>query len=181
MATIEQFFLERYEQMERERDDLRSRVAELGRAAALDADHGEYGVLPGGRIMAVRVSAIGRYYFSDKVDECLAQVEELERGGNPRVRWAFPAIGVDRAEFPWSFQLVLPGRSDYPTFGVKVNGDIREVTESVDYDDLRGSLGEWVSDLDAEQDLVEEARRVCLRSAREKLETLEKREKTDEA
>lgn len=55
MATIEDFFLERHEQLERERDGLRARVADLEQQMQADADHGEYGVRPGERVRAVRV------------------------------------------------------------------------------------------------------------------------------
>lgn len=36
MATIEDFFLERYEQLERERDGLRTRVADLERQMQME-------------------------------------------------------------------------------------------------------------------------------------------------
>lgn len=80
MATIEDFFLERYEQLERERDGLRDRVQELERAAALDAGHGEYGAVPGGRVRAVRVQVASRYDFPDDPGRCRACVEGVRNG-----------------------------------------------------------------------------------------------------
>lgn len=188
MATIEDFFLERYEQLERERDGLRARVAELERVAALDADHGEYGAVPGGRVRAVLVQAASQYDFPDTPAGCRAAVEALERGESPRIRFGNPAIRVEEIEFPWSFTLVLPGR-DPVRYGVKVDGVIEELCEGPDEDDgPTDCLGSWVLDLDARQDLEDAARDLALLRARERLEYVEERErreaereKTDEA
>lgn len=188
MATIEDFFLERYEQLERERDDLRSRVAELERAAALDSDHGEYGAVPGGRVRAVFVQAASQYDFPNTPAKCRAAVEALERGESPQVGYGDPAVRVEEAEFPWSFTLVLPGR-DPARYGVRVSGVIEELCEGPDEDDgPTDCLGSWVLDLDARQDLEDAARGLALRRAREHLEYVEEqerrkaeREKTDEA
>lgn len=188
MATIEDFFLERYEQLERERDALRDRVQEMERAAALDADHGEYGVVPGGRVRAVLVEAAGRYDFPDTPARCRAAVEALERGDSPQIGFGNTAIRVEEVEFPWSFTTVLPGR-DPVRYGVQVGGSIEELREGPDEGDgPTGCLGSWVTDLDARQDLEDAARDLALRRAREHLEYLEERErreaereKTDEA
>lgn len=187
MATIEQFFLDRYEALERERDDLRSRVAELERAAELGADHGEYGVRPGGRVRAVRVNAASRYDFPDTSAGCRAAVEALERGESPQVGYGGPAIRVEEVEFPWSFTTVLPGR-DPARHGVKANGSIEELHEGVGEDDPADCLGSWVLDLDARQDLEDAARDLALRHARDHLKCVEEQERqraeregTDEA
>lgn len=178
MATIEDFFLERYGQLERERDDLRSRVAELERAAALDADHGEYGAVPGGRVRAVFVQAASQYDFPDNLARCRAAVEALERGESPQVRYGSPAIRVEEVEFPWSFTLVLPGR-DPARYGVKVNGVIEELREGLGEDGPTDCLGSWVIDPDARQDLEDAARDLALRRAREHLEYVEERERRE--
>lgn len=181
MATIEDFFLERYEQLERERDDLRSRVA------GLDADHGEYGAVPGGRVRAVLVQAASRYDFPDNPAKCRAAVEALERGESPQVGYGNPAVRVEEAEFPWSFTLVLPGRGP-ARYGVGVSGAIEELREGLGEDGPTDCLGSWVLDLDARQDLEDAARDLALKRAREHLEYVEERErrkaereKTDEA
>lgn len=185
MATIEDFFLERYEQLERERDDLRSRVAELERVAAdlerqmqADADHGEYGVVPGGRVRAVLVQAASRYDFPDDPARCRAAVEALERGESPQVGYGNPAIRVEEVEFPWSFALVLPGR-DPARYGVRVGGVIEELREGLGEDGPTDCLGSWVADLDARQDLEDAARGLALRRAREHLEYVEERERRE--
>lgn len=179
MATIEDFFLQRYEQLERERDDLRSRVAELERVAALDADHGEYGAVPGGRVRAVFVQAASQYDFPDNLARCRAAVEALERGESPQVGYGNPAVRVEEVEFPWSFTLVLPGR-DPVRYGVKVNGVIEELREGPDEDDgPTDCLGSWVIDLDARQGLEDAARDLALRRAREHLEYVEGRERRE--
>lgn len=178
MATIEDFFLERYEQLERERDDLRSRVAELERVAALDADHGEYGVRPGGRVRAVLVQAASQYDFPDTPAGCRAAVEALERGESPQVRFGNAAVRVEEAEFPWSFTLVLPGR-DPARYGVGVSGAIEELREGLGEDGPTDCLGSWVLDPDARQDLEDAARDLALKRAREHLEYVEERERRE--
>lgn len=184
MATIEDFFLQRYEQLESERDGLRARVDDLERQMQAD---GGYGVRPGGRVRAVLVDAASRYDFPDTSDRCRAAVEALERGESPQVGYGSPAIQVKEAEFPWSFTMVLPGR-DPVRYGVKVNGSIEELCEGTGEDGLTDCLGSWVLDLDARQDLEDAARDLALRNAREHLKYVEKqerlraeREKTDES
>lgn len=178
MATIEDFFLQRYEQLERERDDLRSRVAELERVAALDADRGEYGAVPGGRVRAVLVQAASRYDFPDNLARCRAAVEALERGESPQVGYGNTAVRVEEVEFPWSFTLVLPGR-DPARYGVRVSGVIEELREGLGEDGPTGCLGSWVLDLDARRDLEDAARDLALRRAREHLEYVEERERRE--
>lgn len=185
MATIEDFFLQRYEQLESERDGLRARVADLERQA--DVNRGEYGVRPGGRVRAVRVDAASRYDFPDTSARCRAAVEALERGGSPQVGYGRPAVRVEEVEFPWSFTMVLPGK-DPACYGVKVNGSIEGLCEGVGEDDPADCLGSWVLDLDARQGLEDAARDLALRNAREHLKCVEEqerrgaeREKTDEA
>lgn len=188
MATIEDFFLERYEQLERERDGLRARVADLERQMQMDSGHGEYGVVPGGRVRAVFVQAASRYDFPDTLARCRAAVEALERGESPRVGYGNPAIRVEEVEFPWSFTVVLPGR-DPARYGVKAGGSIEDLCEGPDEDGgPTGCPGSWVTDLDARQDLEDAARDLALHRAREHLEYVEERErreagreKTDEA
>lgn len=185
MATIEDFFLQRYEQLESERDGLRARVADLERL--VDADHGEYGVRPGGRVRAVCVDTANRYDFPDTSARCRAAVEALERGESPQVGYGSPAIRIEEVEFPWSFTIVLPGR-DPERYGVKANGSIEGLCEGPGEDDPADCLGSWVLDLDARQDLEDAARDLALRNAREHLEYVEgqerrraEREKTGEA
>lgn len=179
MATIEDFFLERYEQLERERDGLRTRVADLERQMQMDSDHGEYGVRSGGRVRAVRVDAASRYDFPDTPARCRAAVEALERGESPQVRFGNPAVRVEEAEFPWSFTLVLPGRGP-ARYGVKVSGVIEELCEGPDEDDgPTDCLGSWVLDPDARQDLEDAARDLALKRAREHLEYVEGRERRE--
>ena len=173
MATIEDFFLERYEQLERERDGLRARVADLERQMQADADHGEYGVRPGGR-----VDAAGRYDFPDTPARCRAAVEALERGESPQVGYGNTAVRVEEVEFPWSFTLVLPG-GDPARYGVKVGGTIEELREGLDEDGPTDCLGSWVLDLDARQDLEDAARDLALKRAREHLEYVEERERRE--
>lgn len=187
MATIEDFFLERYEQLERERDGLRARVADLERQMQADADHGEYGVVPGGSVRAVLVQAASLYDFPDTLARCRAAVEALERGESPQIGFGNTAIRVEEIEFPWSFTVVLPGR-DPARYGVKVSGVIEELREGLGEDGPTVCLGSWVTDLDARQDLEDAARDLALRRAREHLEYVEERErreaereKTDEA
>lgn len=187
MATIEDFFLARYEQLERERDGLRTRVADLERQMQMDSDHGEYGVVPGGRVRAVLVQAASQYDFPDTLARCRAAVEALERGESPQIGFGNAAIRVEEVEFPWSFTVVLPGR-DPARYGVTVGGSIEDLCEGPDEDGPTGCLGSWVTDLDARQDLEDAARDLALRRAREHLEHVEdrerreaEREKTDEA
>lgn len=187
MATIEDFFLERYEQLERERDGLRARVADLERQMQADADHGEYGVRPGGRVRAVRVDAASRYDFPDTPARCRAAVEALERGEYPQTGFGNIAVRVEEVEFPWSFTLALPG-CDPARYGVKVSGSIEELCEGLGEDGPTDCLGSWVLDLDARQDLEDAALDLALERAREHLEYVEEqerrraeREKTDEA
>lgn len=177
MATIEQFFLDRYEALERERDDLRSRVAELERAAELDADHGDYGVVPGGRVRAVRVQAASRYDFPDTPDGCRAAVEALERGEVPQVEYGRPAVLVKEVEFPWSFTLVLPGRGP-KRYGVMAGGSIEDLCEGLGEDGPADCLDSWVPDLDARQDLEDAARGVALENARYRLKCVEEKERS---
>ena len=176
MATIEDFFLERYGQLERERDGLRARVADLERQMQMDSDHGEYGVVPGGRVRAVRVDAASRYDFPDTPARCRAAVEALERGESLQVGYGSPAIRIEEVEFPWSFTLALPGR-DPERYGVKVSGSIEELREGLDEDGPTDCLGSWVLDLDARQDLEDAARDLALRNAREHLEYVEEQER----
>lgn len=176
MATIEDFFLQRYEQLEGERDGLRARVADLERRMQVDADHGEYGVRPGGRVRAVLVDAASRYDFPDTPAECRAAVEALERGGSPRVGYGNPAVRVEEVEFPWSFTMILPGR-DPVRYGVKVNGSIEELCEGPGEDGPADCLGSWVPDLDARQDLEDAARNLALENARAHLKYVEERER----
>lgn len=184
MATIEDFFLQRYEQLESERDGLRARVADLERKAQAG---GGYGVRPGGRVRAVLVDAASRYDFPDAPDRCRAAVEALERGEFPQVGYGSPAIRVREVEFPWSFTVALPGR-DLVRYGVNAGGSIEELREGLDEDDPADCLGSWVIDLDARQGLEDAARDLALRNAREHLEYVEgqerrraEREETDEA
>lgn len=178
MATIEDFFLERYEQLERERDGLRTRVADLERQMQMDSDHGEYGVRPGGRVRAVRVDAAGRYDFPDTPARCRAAVEALERGESPQIGFGNTAIRVEEVEFPWSFTVVLPG-GDPARYGVKVSGMIEELREGLGEDGPTNCLGSWVLDLDARQDLEDAARDLALKRAREHLEYVEGRERRE--
>ena len=175
MATIEDFFLERYEQLERERDGLRARVADLERQMQMDSDHGEYGVVPGGRVRAVFVQAASLYDFPDTPVRCRAAVEALERGESPQVGYGGSAVRVEEVEFPWSFTVVLPGR-DPARYGVKVSGVIEELREGLGEDGPTGCLGSWVTDLDVRQDLEDAARDLALKNAREHLEYVEERE-----
>lgn len=184
MATIEDFFLQRYEQLESERDGLRARVADLERRTQAD---GGYGVRPGGSVRAVLVGAASRYDFPDTPAGCRAAVEALERGGSPQMGYGNPAVRVKEVEFPWSFTVTLPG-VDPVRYGVKANGSIEELCEGPGEDGPTDCLGSWVLDLDARQDLEDAARDVALRNAREHLEYVEEqerrraeREKTDEA
>ena len=176
MATIEDFFLERYEQLERERDGLRTRVADLERQMQMDSDHGEYGVVPGGRVRAVLVQAASQYDFPDTLAGCRAAVEALERGESPRIGFGNTAIRVEEVEFPWSFTVVLPGR-DPVRYGVEADGSIEDLCEWPDEGGPTGCLGSWVTDLDARQDLEDAARDLALRRAREHLEYVEERER----
>ena len=176
MATIEDFFLERYEQLERECDGLRARVADLERQVQADAGHGEYGVVPGGRVRAVFVQAASRYDFPDTSARCRAAVEALERGESPQMGFGNTAVRIEEVEFPWSFTLVLPGR-DPARYGVKVGGVIEELREGPDEDGPTDCLGSWVTDLDARQDLEDAARDLALRRAREHLEYVEEQER----
>ena len=179
MATIEDFFLQRYEQLERERDGLRARVADLERQMQVDADHGEYGVVPGECVRAVLVQAASRYDFPDDSGRCRACVEALERGGNPKVGYGNDAVRVEEVEFPWSFTLVLPGR-DPVRYGVKVSGVIEALREGPDEDEgPTDCLGWWVADLDARLGLEDAARDLALRRAREHLEYVEERERRE--
>lgn len=178
MATIEDFFLERYEQLERERDGLRARVADLERQMQMDSDHGEYGVVPGGRVRAVLVQAASCYDFPDTSARCRAAVEALERGESPQMGFGNTAVRVEEVEFPWSFTVVLPGR-DPVRYGVKVGGSIEELREGLGEDGPTGCLGSWVCDLDARQDLEDAARDLALRRAREHLEYVEERERRE--
>lgn len=175
MATIEDFFLQRYEQLENERDGLRARVVDLERQTQAD---GGYGVRPGGRVRAVLVNAANRYDFPDTSAKCRAAIGALERGESPRVGYGYPAIQVKEAEFPWSFTMVLPGR-DPVRYGVKVDGSIEELREGPGEDGPAGCLGSWVLDLDARQDLEDAARDLALRNARERLEYAEERERRE--
>ena len=176
MVTIEDFFLERYEQLERERDGLRTRVADLERQVQMDSDHGEYGVVPGGRVRAVRVDAANRYDFPDTLARCRAAVEALERGESPQIGFGNAAIRVEEVEFPWSFTLVLPG-GDPARYRVKVGGSLEKLREGLGEDGPTDCLGSWVLDLDARQDLEDAARDLALRRAREHLEYMEERER----
>lgn len=178
MATIEDFFLERYEQLERERDGLRARVADLERQMQADAGRGEYGVVPGGRVRAVLVQAASRYDFPDTPARCRAAVEALERGESPQIGFGNTAIRVEEVEFPWSFTLALPGR-DPARYGVKVSGSIEELREGLDEDGPTDCLGSWVLDLDARQDLEDAARDLALKRAREHLEHVEEQERRE--
>lgn len=182
MATIEDFFLQRYEQLESERDELRARVTDLERKAG-----DEYGVRPGGRVRAVRVDAASRSDFPDTPDRCRAAIESLERGESPQVGYGSPAIRVKEVEFPWSFTIILPGRGP-ERYGVKANGSIEGLCEGLGEDGPTDCLGSWVLDLDARQGLEDAARDLALRNAREHLEYVEgqerrraEREKTGEA
>lgn len=176
MASIEQFFLERYEQLERERDELRARVADLERSAALDADHGEYGVVPGGRVRAIKVGAASCFDFPDAIGRCRACVEALERGETPQVEYGNRAVQVEEAEFPWSFTAVLPGR-DPVRYGVKVSGSIEELCEGPGEGGPTDLLGSWVTDPDARQGLEDAARVVALKNARDHLKYVEEQER----
>lgn len=176
MAAIEDFFLERYGQLERERDGLRARVADLERQVQADADHGEYGVRPGGRVRAVLVQAASRYDFPDTPARCRAAVEALERGESPQAGHGSPAIRIEEVEFPWSFTLVLPGR-DPVRCGVRVGGVIEELREGLGEDGPADCLGSWVLDLDARQDLEDAARDLALENARGHLGYVEEQER----
>lgn len=173
MTTIEDFFLQRYEQLESERDGLQARVADLERQ--MQAGDG-YGVRPGGRARAVMADAASRYEFPDAPDRCRAAVEALERGESPRVGYGSPAVRVEEAEFPWSFTIVLPGR-DPVRYGVRASGSIEELCEGTGEDGPADCLGSWVLDLDARQDLEDAARDLALRNAREHLEYVEGQER----
>lgn len=176
MATIEDFFLQRYEQLESERDGLRARVADLERRMQVDADHGEYGVQPGGRVRAVLANAASRYDFPDTPAKCRAAVEALERGELPQVGYGNLAVRVEEVEFPWSFTMVLPGR-DPVRYGVKANGSIEELHGGPGEDDPADCLGSWVLDLDARQGLEDAARDLALKNAREHLKYVEEQER----
>lgn len=171
MATIEDFFLQRYEQLESERDELRARVTDLERKAG-----DEYGVRPGGRVRAVCANAASRSDFPDTPDRCRAAIEALERGESPQVGYGSPAIRVKEVEFPWSFTIILPGR-DPERYGVKANGSIEGLCEGLGEDGPTDCLGSWVLDPDARQGLEDAARDLALRNAREHLEYVEGQER----
>ena len=148
----------------------------LERVAALDADHGEYGVRPGGRVRAVRVDPVSEYRYPDRVDRCRECVEELERGGNPTVDYGHKAVNVEEREFPWSFTLLLPGR-DPKRYGVSAHGVIVALSDRLsDPQDPVESLSEWVTDLSALDCMEVAARGVALSRAREHLEYREREE-----
>ena len=101
MTTIEDFFLQRYEQLESERDGLQARVADLERQMQAD---GGYGARPGGRVRAVMVDAASRYDFPD--DPCMwfgvCDREAARSNEDNDIDWIYyhGRHGVDACERP---------------------------------------------------------------------------------
>lgn len=128
MASFEDFFARKYEELEAEnarlREELRSR------------EFGGYGVRPGsGGIDMVKVGHVSSYSMPDTSAALEELIRHLEDGDNFRVSSWHSAVEEQRKEFPWTFDVVMPGKVLH--YAVDGDGGV------VDYDTM---CGEWDSE-----------------------------------
>lgn len=169
MASFEDFFARKYEEMEEEnarlREELRSR------------EFGGYGVRPGsGGIHMVKVDHVSSYSMPDTSAALEGLIRHLEDGDNFRVDNWHSAVEEESREFPWTFDVVMPGKVLH--YAVDGNGKV------VDYDFMDGEWdpedysGAWVPEA-ARDRLFEWCIKCALGDARNKLVRVREREERE--
>lgn len=166
MASFEDFFARKYEELEEEnarlREELRSR------------EFGGYGVRPGsGGIHMVKVDHVSSYNMPDTSAALEELIRHLKNGDNFRVSNWHSAVEEERREFPWTFDVVMPGKVLH--YAVDGDGGV------VDYDTMCGDCdpedysGAWVPE-DARDRMFEWCIKRALGDARNKLDRVRERE-----
>lgn len=166
MASFEDFFARKYEELdaenERLREELRSR------------EFGGYGVRPGsGGIHMVKVDHVSSYNMPDTSAALEELIRHLEDGDNFRVSNWHSAVEEERREFPWTFDVVMPGKVLH--YAVDGDGGV------VDYDTMCGEwdpedyAGAWVPE-GARDRMFEWCIKRALGDARNKLDCVRERE-----
>ena len=169
MASFEDFFARKYEELEAENARLRE---ELRRR-----EFGGYGVRPGsGGICMVKVDYASSYNMPDTSAALEELIRHLENGDNFRVSNWHSAVEEERREFPWTFDVVMPGKVLH--YAVDGNG------EAVGYDPMDGEWDpedyarEWVPE-DARDRMFEWCIKRALGDARNKLIRVREREERE--
>lgn len=166
MASFEDFFARKYEELETENWRLRK---ELRRR-----EFGGYGVRPNrGGIKMVKVNHVSSYSMPDTSAALEELIRHLEAGENFRVSSYHSAVEEERREFPWTFDVVMPGK----VLHYAVDGD----GKVVGYDTMCGDwdpedyAGAWVPE-DARDRMFEWCIKRALGDARNKLDSARERE-----
>ena len=169
MASFEDFFARKYEELEAENARLRG---ELRRR-----EFGGYGVRPGsGGISMVKVDHASSYSMPDTSAALEELVRHLEDGHNFRVSSWHAAVEEQSKEFPWTFDVVMPGKVLH--YAVDGDGGV------VDYDPMDGEwdpedyADSWVPEA-ARDRLFEWCMRRALEDARGKLARVREREERE--
>lgn len=166
MASFEDFFARKYEELEAEnarlREELRSR------------EFGGYGVLPRkGRIDMVKVDHASSYDMPDTSAALEELIRHLENGDNFRVRNWRSAVEEKRREFPWTFDVVMPGKVLH--YAVDGDGAVYEYSVMDGDWDPENYVGAWVPE-DARDRMFEWCIKRALGDARNKLDRVRERE-----
>ena len=125
MASFEDFFARKYEELESENERLRDELESRSFRG--------YGVRPGkGGIDMVKVDHVSSYNMPDTSAALEELIRHLENGDNFRVSSYHSAVEVQGKNFPWTFDVVMPGKVMH--YAVDGDGGV------VDYDTM---CGEW--------------------------------------
>lgn len=103
MASFEDFFARKYEELESENERLREELESRSFRG--------YGVRPGKvGIDMVKVDHVSSYSMPDTSAALEELIRHLENGDNFRVSSYHSAVEVQGKNFPWTFDVVMPGK-----------------------------------------------------------------------
>lgn len=166
MASFEDFFARKYEELESENERLREELESRSFRG--------YGVRPGnGGIDMVKVDHVSSYSMPDTSAALEELIRHLENGDNFRVSSYHSAVNVQGKNFPWTFDVVLPSKVLH--YAVDGDGNV------VDYDTMCGEWdpenysGAWVPE-NARGRMFDWCIKRALGDARNKLDRVHERE-----
>lgn len=166
MASFEDFFARKYEELELENERLREELESRSFRG--------YGVRPGkGGIDMVKVDHVSSYSMPDTSAALEELIRHLENGDNFRVSSYHSAVEEKSKKFPWTFDVVLPGKVLH--YAVDGDGGV------VGYDTMRGEWdpenysGAWITE-EARDRMFDWCIKRALGDARNKLDRVRERE-----
>lgn len=166
MASFEDFFARKYEELESENERLREELESRSFSG--------YGVRPGkGGIDMVKVDHASSYSMPDTSAALEELIRHLENGDNFRISSYHSAVEEQSKKFPWIFDVVMPGKVLH--YAVDGDGGV------TDYDTMCGDWdpedysGAWVPE-EARDRMFDWCIKRALGDARDKLDRARERE-----